>query len=168
MSRIVVDNLCVSSDAVPLLEHILGEVSVNIFLLRFNIVLCSDDFSNCLWCEDIVGNHHVVEAEWCIVVVPIPSLVTTEADVLEVGTIGEESFECATISTTHLPLVLNLTIKVNGQAFSSEYSSVVVPQVVLEPVLNEVEITITSFPCIAVVEVVLAFYVLSSGEVGPS
>ena len=42
MSRIVVDNLCVSSNAVPLLEHVLGEVSVNIFLLRFNLLnLCN-------------------------------------------------------------------------------------------------------------------------------
>ena len=152
-----------------MVEEFICKVSVNIFLLRLNIVLSSDDFSNNLWSENIVGNQHIVEAEWSIRVTPVPSLVTTETDVLQVTTIREETSKSVLwVSSANTPLILHFTIEIDSQAFFCEDSSVVVPFIVCQPVLNKVVCRVISFPSTLVVNVVLAFHIVCTSEVSPS
>ena len=151
-----------------MVEEFICKVSVNIFLLRLNIVLSSDDFSNNLWSENIVGNQHIVEAEWSIRITPVPSLVTTETDVLQVTTIREETCERVLwVSSANTPLILHFTIEIDSQAFFCEDCSVEVPFIVCKPVLNKVVCRVISFPSTLVVNVVLAFYIVCTSKVSP-
>ena len=111
---------------------------------------------------DFVGTHLAVldeqagEVKRSVVVVPVPSLVTTEADVLQVATVREQALLGATGNQRVVPLVLQLTVEEHLGILTLEDGSVVVPLVVGQPVVSTVTLG------------VLAGHVLSIHEVRPA
>ena len=105
--------------------------------------------------KGIVIDNNIVESKSWVIIIPIPCLITSETDILQVGTISEES-HLSIVHSIHLPLINYLAIEVHFGIFAIKYCCIVVPLLISQPV------------SIIMVKLILAIYVLNIRIVSPT
>ena len=96
-------------------------------------MLHGDDVLNICLRQSHVVDGDVVEGKAWVVIGPIPCLITTETDVLQVGTLAEET-HLGVVRSIHFPFVGKHTVQVNLGILSVEYGCIIVPTLISQPV----------------------------------